>query len=754
MTSLAAPAPAPALRTTTAGRPVLPLVVARGGALIVLVVFGALHWMQMLEPAESARAWAAVGLCVAVVAALHGVARLPGALRWPLAVLVTLAAVALALLAGGVADEYLRPDQWDSLLSGIGRGFDALPGVRVPYQGVDEWTRVVLGAGGTTLAVAAALIAFWPRRAATGFPLAALILLVALYAVPAVVLNFDAEFLRGALLAVLVLAFLRLEKLRRHDLPAAAAVAAATALAALIAAPALDGRQPWWDYETWAVETAGARAVGFSWDHNYGPLDWPRDGRELLRVRARLGSYWKARNLDVFDGRIWRQDQRQRQDAVYAQLPDDQQSLARWTQPLRVTLRNLRSDTFVGAGVTTQIGGGEDNYPIGAGVFAAPDGLESGDSYTAQVYAPRPTAREMRTAGTDYDDWLSAYRAIFLPVVPGAPGEVTDPRAPAARVVWSPFGTPGGPVAERLGASPGPADKLLDRTDMRGVWALARRLKAGTDTPFAYVERVEAYLSDGFGYSETPPAAADTLPGFLLDAKIGFCQQFSGSEALLLRMGGVPARVSTGFSPGSFDDDDREYIVRDLDAHSWVEVWFPGNGWVSRDPTPAAAPARSQAGDASSQGDTPGGATPGVPSLGGDIASDPQTGQVADDGGTGWVTWTALGLGVIALAAVALFLLRRTRNRRPPEPQRPLAEFERALRRARYAARPGVTLSGMERDFSGWPGAAGYVRALREQRYSGRPATPTREQRRGLRAALARDAGRLRAWWALPPRRG
>ena len=73
--------------------------------------------------------------------------------------------------------------------------------------------------------------------------MAALILLVALYAVPAVVLNFDAEFLRGALLAVLVLAFLRLEKLRRHDLPAAAAVAAATALAALIAAPAVSTAQ-------------------------------------------------------------------------------------------------------------------------------------------------------------------------------------------------------------------------------------------------------------------------------------------------------------------------------------------------------------------------------------------------------------------------------------------------------------------------------------------------------------------------------
>ena len=81
-----------------------------------------------------------------------------------------------------------------------------------------------------------------------------------------------------------------------------------------------------------------------------------------------------------------------------------------------------------------------------------------------------------------------------------------------------------------------------------------------------------------------------------------------------------------------------------------------------------------------------------------------------------------------------------------------MAEFERALRRARYAGRPGLTLAGMERDFSRWPGAAGYVRALREQRYSGRAAAPTREQRRGLRAALARHGGRLRAWWALPPR--
>jgi LPXTG-motif cell wall-anchored protein len=264
------------------------------------------------------------------------------------------------------------------------------------------------------------------------------------------------------------------------------------------------------------------------------------------------------------------------------------------------------------------------------------------------------------------------------------------------------------------------------------------------------VQRVERHFDTGFGYSETPPAEAATLPGFLFDAKIGFCQQFSGAEALLLRMGGVPARVATGFSPGSFDDEEREYVVRDLDAHSWVEVWFPEIGWVARDPTPAAAPARSQAADQPPPGTTPNGATPGAPSLGGDIAGDPRAGQLATEEGTSWLVWAGLGLlGV--LIAVAAFLLARARRRRPPAAQRPMAEFERALRRARYAGRPGVTLAGMERDFSRWPGAAGYVRALREQRYSGRPVAPTHAQRRGLRSALARESGRLRAWWALPP---
>ena len=720
--------------------------------LVAFTAFAGLHWMSLLEPAQPGRAWESVGIVALVALGLLGAARLHGALRLIAATAVALAAVALALPAGGVADEYLRPDRWGALLAGVGRGIEALPGVRVPYRGVDEWTRTVIGAGGTMLAAVAALLAFWPRRERTGFPAAALIALVTLYVVPAVVLNFEIEFMRGAILALLMLAFLRLEKLRVLDAPAAAAVAVVAAIAALAAAPALDSQDPWWDYESWALETAGTRSVTFSWDHDYSPLNWPRDGRELLRVKARLPAYWKARDLDLFDGRSWRQDPRQRGEGPSAQLPGNAESEARWSQEIRVTLRNLRTDSFVTAGITTAVRG-ESGYPVGGGVFNAPAGLGRGDSYTADVYAPTPSERQLRAAGTGYEDWLQAYRSIFLPTTPGGGGadDAADPRAVPLVVSWPAFDAPVGPSVERFGNIQA-GDRVLERSGVTRIWALAQELKAGTATPIDYVKKVEAYLDDGFAYSETPPPSASTLDGFLFDAKIGFCQQYSGAEALLLRMGGIPARVATGFTSGAFDDKQKEYVVRDLDAHSWVEAWFPGYGWVTRDPTPAAAPPRSQPGD--DQANAALGRSAGVPDLGGERLSDTESGRAAaPEQGTSWGRWAVLGALLAALAGAGGLLERRRRRRLPPAALRPMAEFERALRRARFDGDPGMTLSGMERSFSGWPGAAGYVRALREQRYSGRPAAPTREQRRGLRAALARDAGALRAWWALPPRR-
>ena len=126
------------------------------------------------------------------------------------------------------------------------------------------------------------------------------------------------------------------------------------------------------------------------------------------------------------------------------------------------------------------------------------------------------------------------------------------------------------------------------------MYALARRLRARAETPYAFVRAVQDHLGDGFTYTEAPPERPLPLDAFVFDDKVGYCQQFSGAMALLLRMGGVPARVASGFSPGTLDAERGEYVVRDLDAHSWVEAYFPGYGWIPFDPTPAVAPPRAQ----------------------------------------------------------------------------------------------------------------------------------------------------------------
>lgn len=747
----------PNVRTAAAGGRGLPLALARGTALVALAAFGALHWMVMLEPTAFGRAISAVGAGMLAVLALLAAARLRPVARAVASVVAAAAVLALAFLAAGLADELLRPDRWGTLAAGIGRGLSALPGARVPYRGIDEWTRLVITLGGTVLVALAALSAFWPRRAGTGFPLAALILLVLLYVVPAVALDFDAEFLRGALLALLVLAFLRLERLGVREAGAAAGLAVAAAVLGLMVAPALDGDNPWWDYETWALSTAASRSTSFSWDHDYGPLDWPRDGREMIRVKARQQSYWKAQNLDSFDGRRWKRAAFGSSENPDYELPADARNLTRWTQTIEVSVRNLRSRTFVTAGIVV----GAPSMPNRAAVPAGPPGiwvasrtLRRGDTYKARVYTPRPSERELEAAGSTYERELAGFRAIQINV-PDASGAKAPgtPLAPETRVVFPEWDATGAPVeARRESYRPGVGiedlrgDELLERSDLHRTWSLAQRLRRRASTPFDYVRSVEAYLRRGFGYTETPPVAARNLEGFLFDAKRGYCQQYSGAMALLLRMGGIPARVATGFTAGSFDRRSREYVVRDLDAHSWVEAWFPTIGWVPFDPTPSSAPPRSQDGER-------GAAVLGeAPDLGAQGVADAGAGRVSDSG-LPWGRITALGLLGLALVAIAVTALRRGRR----ASLSPLLELERALRRARRAPAPGATLQGLETAFAGSPAAAAYVRVLREQRYASRrdAAGPTGAQRRGLRAELARGGGvpaRLRAWWALPPR--
>ena len=74
----------------------------------------------------------------------------------------------------------------------------------------------------------------------------------------------------------------------------------------------------------------------------------------------------------------------------------------------------------------------------------------------------------------------------------------------------------------------------------------------------------------------------------------GYCQHFAGAMALMLRYLGIPARVAAGFTSGNFDEDEGRWTVADTNAHTWVEVWFDGYGWLPFDPTPGRGRLRAE----------------------------------------------------------------------------------------------------------------------------------------------------------------
>jgi hypothetical protein len=279
-----------------------------------------------------------------------------------------------------------------------------------------------------------------------------------------------------------------------------------------------------------------------------------QDPVELFTVSSTRGSYWRFLSLDRFDGERWTSSNLQAAGA-----PTVENGLPLGFPPsidLTVTapattgvtqlfqIQKLSQPWLPAAADPIQLtASGPVRYDPAGGVLFAPNGTYEGFSY-------RVTSNQVVPAPEDLD---------ALEVI-----EVADP----GQYVTLPFDTP------------------------REIFGIAHQWSDPLPTTYRKILAIQEHLR-GFRYDLNVPAGHDSdhLVNFLTTIRAGYCEQFAGAMAVLLRALGIPARVVVGFTPGRLgsaggDVASRRYHVGLQNAHAWVEVLFPGYGWLPFEPTP------------------------------------------------------------------------------------------------------------------------------------------------------------------------
>ncbi|MFN2596249.1 MAG: DUF3488 and DUF4129 domain-containing transglutaminase family protein [Pyrinomonadaceae bacterium] len=297
--------------------------------------------------------------------------------------------------------------------------------------------------------------------------------------------------------------------------------------------------------------------VGFSDEVTIGEFGRLQQTEQVvMRVRVEdptaarnLYLRWRGVALDNFDGRTWRRTPPLTSPAKTYFKPDERNAFLFGTTQ---SLEHLTTQTFFVEPVDTPV------------VFAAPRVVAVRGALPYVVLdaegdlATRPHPGE-RLAYRAYSDTtlppLDALRSDLRPY----------PRAVAARYL-----------------------QLPERLDPR-VRGLTRQLISETDNRYDAAQVVEQYLRRNFRYSlDLKAGGDDPLADFLFRVREGHCEYFATAMAVMLRSVGVAARVVNGFQMGEYNDAADIYTVRQSDAHSWVEVYFPEeDAWVSFDPTPS-----------------------------------------------------------------------------------------------------------------------------------------------------------------------
>jgi protein-glutamine gamma-glutamyltransferase len=374
-------------------------------------------------------------------------------------------------------------------------------------------------------------------------------------------------------------------------------------------------------------------------------------GRVDLRYRGRLGAdvvmyvrtgapaYWRGLVFDRYQSGAWtatREEMRTYPAYVSPEKfprPDGPQ-LGTFVQIFRI-VRPLPGVIYAASPIeslyfpTAQVR--EDAY----GSFRAPEPLKPGQTYSVVSYLPNYTRDALDYEDPDYPQLVD--RATLDP----------------------------GPLSER-------------------ARQLAASAVAGAQTRYQRVMALTRYLQTHYRYSlelgHVPPGE-DPVDWFLFDARIGYCEQFATAETLMLRALGIPARLVTGYATGDYDPVLNQSVVRERDAHAWVEAYFPGHGWVPVDPSPGYSPLAAAR-------------FPNRWAAAGVARLIPHLTVGAGLGGASALGLVALVPGVAALLAVALFGLawllgRRFRHGSPGDDL--IGVYERLQRRLRRDRAPPET---------------------------------------------------------------
>ena len=423
-------------------------------------------------------------------------------------------------------------------------------------------------------------------------PIGAAVVLVVGVGWPTTLVPGSRPLLVGALALVGVLALLFLLRSGTHPTRGLAqgfavalvlvAVAAAASTSDSVAKGAFLTWQGWDPYDQ-PDDPVGVRYV---WNSHYLGIHFPQKKTTVLKVKTegpKRNLYWRATTLDDYTGTGWQESLDLSPEASSNQIDSDSLALlpaaarneSNWVKQ-DVTVEALKDNHLIASAQPMRWDPPSDAtfQDQGGDIVVLSRSLQRDQSYTVSSYAPQPTPKQLGQAGTNYPDSIERdLEVIQTAAVPK-------------------FGTPDRDLLMTVFFDARfDGDPLMQQN--RALYERAREVVGDVSTPYAAAATLEAWFRQpslgGFVYDEQPPVPAANQPAlvqFVTQTKRGYCQHFAGAMALMLRYLGIPARVAAGFTSGSYDANSHEWTVTDHEAHTWVEVYFPGWGWIPFDPTP------------------------------------------------------------------------------------------------------------------------------------------------------------------------